>query len=172
MPRVAVFLRAVNVGGTGKLPMQVLRDLCTQLGFENVQTYVASGNVALETDENIAEIKAKIEDALMAYAGKHVGVHVRTHDALCQIAAQNPFHEAQGNQVTAVLIDEDPKRALQKGVRGQVDEELAVGLGVLYAHYPNGMGTSKLKFLGALDGTARNMNTIEKMKALTEPASR
>ena len=150
----------------------MLRELCTQLGFENVQTYIASGNVALETDEDVVAVKTKIEAALMAYAGKHVGVYVRTHDELCQIAAQNPFHEAQGNQVTAVLIDEDPKRALQKGVRGQVDEELAVGLGVLYAHYPNGMGTSKLKLLGALDGTARNMNTVEKMKALTEPASR
>ena len=150
----------------------MLRELCTQLGFENVQTYIASGNVALETDEDVVAVKTKIEAALMAYAGKHVGVYVRTHDELCQIAAQNPFHEAQGNQVTAVLIDDDPERALQKGVRGQVDEELAVGPSVLYVHYPNGMGTSKLKLLGALDGTARNMNTIEKMRALTEPASR
>ena len=49
MPRYAVLLRAVNVGGTGKLPMSKLKAMCEDAGFAEVQTYIASGNVVFES---------------------------------------------------------------------------------------------------------------------------
>ena len=48
MPVFVVLLRAVNVGGTGKLPMSDLKRLCEKAGFRNVRTYIASGNVVAE----------------------------------------------------------------------------------------------------------------------------
>jgi len=48
MTRYVALLRAVNVGGTGKLPMADLKALCTELGFKRVETYIASGNVIFD----------------------------------------------------------------------------------------------------------------------------
>ena len=50
MPVFIALLRAINVGGTGKLPMSDLRSLCEKAGFRNVRTYIASGNVVAERD--------------------------------------------------------------------------------------------------------------------------
>ena len=50
MPVFIALLRAVNVGGTGKLPMGDLKRLCEKAGFRNVRTYIASGNVVAERD--------------------------------------------------------------------------------------------------------------------------
>ena len=167
MQRFGVFLRAVNVGGTGKLPMTDLRDICAECGFENIKTYIASGNVALNSALAPREIAVRLEEALQGYAGKPVGVFVRSQAELTAIAVENPFADAAGDQVTAILLDDDPKGAIVRGVKGQKDEIIKAGTNVIYVHYPSGMGTSKLKLLGAEHGTARNMNTIAKMVALT-----
>ena len=53
--RYGVFLRAVNVGGTGKLPMQELRRICAECGFEDIKTYIASGNVVFHTGRDAAQ---------------------------------------------------------------------------------------------------------------------
>jgi uncharacterized protein (DUF1697 family) len=53
MTRYIALLRAVNVGGTGKLPMAELRSMCESVGFTNVRTYIASGNVVF--DSKLAE---------------------------------------------------------------------------------------------------------------------
>ena len=50
MTRYVGLLRAVNVGGTGKLPMADLRAMCAEIGFADVQTYIASGNVVFDSD--------------------------------------------------------------------------------------------------------------------------
>ena len=57
MPTFIALLRAVNVGGTGKLPMTDLARLCCKAGFENVKTYIASGNVVFDCNKSAAEIK-------------------------------------------------------------------------------------------------------------------
>ena len=64
MTAFIALLRAVNVGGTGKLPMADLRRLCQKSGFTNVRTYIASGNVVLESNSSEAEVKAILEAAL------------------------------------------------------------------------------------------------------------
>lgn len=59
-------LRAVNVGGTGKLPMEDLRAMCAGLGYRNPRTYIASGNVVFESDRDEATVQAELERALEA----------------------------------------------------------------------------------------------------------
>src|SRR6202140_1304472 len=65
--RMAVFialLRAVNVGGTGKLPMQDLKAACEKAGLERVSTYIASGNLVFETDKSALTVKTLITQLL------------------------------------------------------------------------------------------------------------
>jgi uncharacterized protein (DUF1697 family) len=71
-------LRAVNVGGTGKLPMAELRALCEAAGFAGVRTYIASGNVVLRSASTARRVQATLEAARSAMPAKPVGVLVRT----------------------------------------------------------------------------------------------
>ena len=61
-----VLLRGINVGGKNKVPMSDLKKCLEELGFSNVSTYIASGNVILESDKHPTEIKDLIEEALPA----------------------------------------------------------------------------------------------------------
>lgn len=165
--RFAVFLRAVNVGGTGKLAMQDLRRLCEECGFEQIKTYIASGNVAVSTTLSATEIAVLLEAKLQTFAGRPVGVFVRSAAELKHIVEANPFPQAKDNQVSAILLDTDAEQALSGEIKGQRDEVIIAGQGALYVHYPSGMGTSKLRIRGAEHGTARNMNTMVKMAGMT-----
>src|SRR5437868_6737379 len=80
-------LRAVNVGGTGKLPMSDLKELCEKAGFRKVRTYIASGNVVFESRMTGARVKNALETALAAYAGKPVGVLTRTAAEMAEVLA-------------------------------------------------------------------------------------
>lgn len=165
-PYVA-FLRAVNVGGTGKLPMTELRAMCERLGFTHVRTYVASGNVTFRSALSEAKIKAALECALEACAGKPVGVMVRTGKELAGILDANPFSGAPPDRTVAIFLDNAPPADTLATVRGTSTEEIALGKREIYVHYPDGIGRSKLKIAAARTGTARNMNTIAKLAEWT-----
>ncbi|QWG11229.1 DUF1697 domain-containing protein [Bradyrhizobium sediminis] len=66
MGAFVALLRAVNVGGTGKLPMSDLKDICEELGFGAVRTYIASGNVVFTFGKSEAAIKTALEKRLQA----------------------------------------------------------------------------------------------------------
>ena len=156
-------LRAVNVGGTGKLPMADLRSLCEAAGFSNVKTYIASGNVLLSTDLSATDIKAELEKRLADYAGKPVGVIVRTVDEMADIVASNPFQDQPPQKTLTIFLDEAPPRDALEGAIGQAVEEMRLGKREIFVFYPDGQGRSKLKIPAAQAGTARNMNTIRKI---------
>jgi uncharacterized protein (DUF1697 family) len=63
MTSFVALLRAVNVGGTGKLPMEDLRVLCADAGFAKVQTYIASGNVVFTCRKSETQVKAMLRQA-------------------------------------------------------------------------------------------------------------
>lgn len=160
MPVYVALLRAVNVGGTGKLPMSELRAMCEAAGFANARTYLASGNVVFAAAGREAAVKATLEKALEAYAGKPVGVMVRSGAEMAAIVTANPFPAAATNRTVAIFLDEPPPKDALAGVTGRADEEIALGTREIFAHYPSGMGRSKLKIPAAKAGTARNMNTV------------
>lgn len=167
---MAVFialLRAVNVGGTGKLPMDDLKAMCKRAGFRAVRTYIASGNVVFESEQSESQVKEALEKKLSAYAGKPVGVLVRTSTELAEVLARNPFSKAPPNRAVAIFLDRPPPADALKAVSGKKDEELRLGKREIYVHYGEGMGTSKLKIPAARNGTARNMNTVAKLAAMT-----
>lgn len=167
MTTYAALLRAVNVGGTGKLPMSELRAMCESVGFSNVRTYIASGNVVFESKLSEKSVKAKLERALETYAGRPVGVLVRTGAELAVVLAKNPFSSAAPNRTVAIFLDAPPPADLLDSVSGQQTEEIALGTREIYVHYKDGIARSKLKIPAAGTGTARNMNTVAKLTEWT-----
>jgi uncharacterized protein (DUF1697 family) len=160
MASFVALLRAVNVGGTGKLPMTELKAMCEERGFTSVRTYIASGNVIFASRKSEIAVKAALEKRLQAYAGKAVGVLVRSAAEMAQVSADNPFPNAAPNRTMAIFLDEAPPKDTLGTVRGRKDEEIKLGKREIYVHYGEGIGQSKLVIPAAKTGTARNMNTV------------
>jgi uncharacterized protein (DUF1697 family) len=172
MTSFIALLRAVNVGGTGKLPMADLRAMCEKAGFERVRTYIASGNAVFDAEGSEAQVKAALEAGLAAYAGKPVGVLVRTAAEMAAIVAGNPFQGARPDRTVAIFLDGPPPADALDGVVGRNGEEIRLGTREIYVHYGDGMAASKLKIPAAKAGTARNMNTAAKLAEMAAVASR
>ncbi|MGC8549746.1 MAG: DUF1697 domain-containing protein [Acidobacteriaceae bacterium] len=163
MTTYIALLRAVNLGPTNRLPMAVLKATCEQLGFNGVRTYLASGNVVFESKDNEAFVKRALEAALLEYAGKPVGVVVRTGAEMAEVLKGNPFPGMPGNKTVAIFLDDAPAENVMDSVTNRMREELRVGRREIYVYYADGIGEAKLKIPGAKQGTARNMNTIAKL---------
>ena len=155
-------LRAVNVGGSGKLAMGELRRLCEDCGFARVRTYIASGNVVFEAGATEADVQAQLQTALENYAGKPVGVLVRGGAEMAEVLKANPFAGRAANLVHVTFLNEPPPADALASVSGRADEEIAQGRRELYVFYPQGQGSSKLR-MAAKAGTARNINTVAKL---------
>ncbi len=163
MTAFVALLRAVNVGGTGKLPMATLKSLCVDCGFGDVATYIASGNVVFTTRKSEAAVQKALASALAGYAGKPVGVLVRTAAEMAAVLARNPFAQAPANRVVAIFLDAPPPADCLTRASGVRDEQFALGTREIYVHYGDGMADSRLKIPAAAAGTARNLNTVAKL---------
>lgn len=166
MTHYVALLRAVNVGGTGKLPMSELKAMCEAIGFAHVRTWIASGNVLFTSALGETAVKKKLEEKLRDYAGKPVGVLIRTATEMAQVLADNPFPEAPGNRVVAIFLDEAPPADALDDIKNRKLEKLALGKREIYVHYGEGMADSRLTIPTAKAGTARNINTIAKLAEL------
>ena len=166
MAGYVALLRAVNVGGTGKLPMSILVEMCEALGLGQVRTYIASGNVLFSSKLKERRVKALLEQRLAEYAGKPVGVLVRTAEEMAAVLAANPFRAEASNRTVAIFLDARPPRDALQVVRGLRSERLALGTREIYVAYGDRMADSKLVIPAAAAGTARNMNTVAKLAAM------
>jgi uncharacterized protein (DUF1697 family) len=166
MTRYIALLRAVNVGGTGRLPMANLKAICVDAGFVRVETYIASGNVVFGSNASPARVKSELETRLYAYAGKKVGVAVRAASEMQAVLVGNPFQEKSAKYTLAIFLDEAPPSDALLHAVGQRGEEMFLGTREIYVHYGAGMARSKLRIPAAKYGTARNMNTIAKLVSM------
>ena len=166
MTGYVALLRAVNVGGTGKLPMTTLAQMCAAAGFVNVKTYIASGNVVFQSDALEDRVRSAIEERLHDYAGKSVGVIVRTAAEIVDTFARNPFADSPGNRVMALFIDGALPTDPLDGVTGIRNEQVRLGKRELFVLYPDGMANTRLRIPSEKLGTARNMNTVAKLAEL------
>jgi uncharacterized protein (DUF1697 family) len=163
MTAYIALLRAVNVGGTGKLPMTELKAMCEAAGIGQVRTYIASGNVVFTSAKNEDAVRAAIEQSLEAYAGKPVGVLVRSAAEMTDVLKRNPFADKPGNRVVALFVDAPlPNDALDQA-KGVKDEQMELGQREIYIFYGDGMADSRLAIPAGKAGTARNMNTVAKL---------
>jgi uncharacterized protein (DUF1697 family) len=170
MPTHVALLRGINVGGRGRVAMADLRELVASLGYEDVATYVQSGNVVF-TGESIdaAALEAAIEERL----GVSSAVVVLSREELERVVADNPWpDEKDGKHLHAIFTagepDADVVSAAQEKASG--GDEARIVNGTLYMHTPNGLGRSKLAAglsrKGPEDGTARNWTTVTKLLAM------
>ena len=164
MTAYVALLRAVNVGGTGKLPMAELRRIAGELGLGSPRTFIASGNLIFTSGRQAEEIREHLEDRLAAYMGKPVAVMIRTADEIAAVAAANPFPDAPGRRVLVTFLAEPPPASALAEARGLDGERLALGTREIYVDYCGRLlGRSKLRIPAAANGTARNMNSVAKL---------
>jgi uncharacterized protein (DUF1697 family) len=166
MPRYVALLRAVNVGGTGALPMAKLKSMCVDAGFTRVETYIASGNVVFDSKAGAKRVKAEFESRLHTHAKKPVGVVVRTAAEMAAVLEANPFRGTEPKYIYTVFLDAPPPRDALDHAVGVDGEQMALGKREIFIHYGNGMGRSRLRIPAASSGTARNMNTVTRLVEL------
>jgi uncharacterized protein (DUF1697 family) len=161
-------LRAVNVVGRNRLPMDQLRSLCRTLGLRGVRTHIQSGNVAFAADPfDPADLARRIEDAIERDCGFRPDAILRTLDQLREVAARDLFVRdgADPASVQVTFFASDPR---PDAVLPPLPERTALVGRELHAHYPDGIARSKLtpvlveRTFGAR-GTARNWNTVLKL---------
>jgi uncharacterized protein (DUF1697 family) len=182
MPTYVALLRAVNVGGTGKLPMADLRKLLEGLGFKNIETYIQSGNVVFDAAGSAAKVKAAVTAALEKLMGAPVEVMVRTHEELSRIIAGNPFAAeaaADGARVHVGFLAGVAPAGAEAGLHRIVTQYPArrdryhLAGDTLYLHLPD--GAAETKFSGktmdralGVAATGRNWNTVLKLHAMSK----
>jgi uncharacterized protein (DUF1697 family) len=163
MPAYIALLRALNLMGTRGLPMTELVTICEDLGFQSVRTWIASGNVVLQSRKSESTVKSTLESALTKRMGRPVGVLVRTAPELAAVLAANPFPQNHSSKVMAIFLDAAPATNALTTLKNQTKEQLRLGIREIYVHYPDGQGQSRLIIPALKHGTARNMNTIARL---------
>ena len=175
MARQVALLRGINLGPNRRIAMPALRELLTDAGFEQVETYAQSGNVVLLTELEPEELERECERLIAKGFGFDVDVVARTRDQLAAIVERNPLADVAEDpkryQVSFLSDELDPER-LQALAAAAVEPERFVALGrELYAWHPEGVARSRLwaKLAGAglgVKATARNWTTVTTLLAM------
>ena len=170
-------LRDINVAGQKKVLMADLKALYLSLGFENVQTYIQSGNVLFNHDENIELLTKKIEKTIEEKYGFSVPVQMRTVLEFYDIIEDCPFSKLdlveEGTRVMVTFLDALPKEEDVNVLMSYVKEleELVVVGQEVYLYAPHGYGKTKLNnnFLEKklkVGATTRNWKSVCKLYEL------
>jgi len=177
MARHIVLLRGINIGSRNRIAMPELREALESAGFDDVQTYVQSGNVVLSSGKPAAEVAQACEQQIEKSFGLDIDVITRTRSQLAKVVERNPLAD----------VATDPKRyqvsflsakpsadVVRKLEEAATEQERVVLVGrEIYAWHPEGIGRSRLWTLLAGRGlgvtaTARNWTTVTKLLELAD----
>ena len=172
MSRKLALLRGVNVGGR-RLPMAELRELCGELGWRDVETYIQSGNIVFTAPGKAERLEAALERAIDKRFGMRVPAIVRSASQLQAYLDGNPFPEAAReapNWVLLLVAKQPPAKGAETALtaRATAGEQAGRAGDALWILYPKGVGTSKLSptLIDRLVGspaTGRNHRTVTKL---------
>jgi uncharacterized protein (DUF1697 family) len=170
-----VLLRGINIGSRNRIAMPRLRDVLAEAGFEDVQTYVQSGNVVLSSKGSSEEVARRCEQLIADEFGLDIPVVTRTRAQLAKVVERDPLGK----------VARDPKRYQVTFLTGKLTaevvrkledaavptEQFVVDGREVYAWHPKGVARSKLWTLLAGQGlgvtaTARNWTTVTSLLAL------
>ena len=164
-----------GVGGATQLPTAPLRAALTQAGFENVATYINSGNAVVGSRLRREKVIATVADICARKFGFSKRIFAPTLPEWEKLIANNPFPEAAVEApkwVHAAVLDAAPAASAIAAIKAAATprEGFEVIDGVAYLHTPDGFGTSEMarqfdKKIGVAN-TARNWNTVLKLRAL------
>ena len=169
-------LRAINVGGRGKVSMADLRQVFLGVGAEDVATYLQSGNVIFKSrHDNAGDLVEVLEEAISHLLGLSVTVLVRTKGELTQVVAANPFAgsgcEPAKLHVTFLADSPSSSRVRELEAKDVEPDEVSVVGREVYLHCPTGYGRSRVtnvfleKQLGT-PATTRSWKTVTKLAEL------
>lgn len=175
MGKKIAFLRGINVSGQRKVPMAELRSLLSNNGFKGVKTYIQSGNVIFESDDDTSgeESKAFLEETIKNHFGFDVPVLVKSVSDLQKIIENNPFlnkEDLESNRIYFVMLfglpENGPLASFKK--ENYPNESWELVDDCLYLSCKNGYGNAKLNNnlverklkVGA---TTRNYRTLMKL---------
>jgi uncharacterized protein (DUF1697 family) len=181
MPTYVILLRAVNVGGHGKLSMAEFRETLSGLRFKNVETYIQSGNAVIETDASETSVAQSVARALQKRVGAPVDVIVRTHQQLDSVILNNPFssESVDGTRVHVAFLSAPAAPTARVALDGIVErypqrrDRYHLAGNHIYFHFPDGAADTKFsgkaldKAIGAI-GTGRNWNTVLKLHSMSK----
>jgi uncharacterized protein (DUF1697 family) len=145
--------------------MARLREVCEAAGATNVRTYIASGNVVLDSDLSTAALRERMEHDIETEFGISIIVVVLTAAELATAIAKNPYKKAEPGTLHAAFAPNDLAKADVDRLR-KLDfppDELAVIGRQIYYHLPNGYGNAQLPReidRAKLKVTARNWRTV------------
>ena len=167
-----------GVGGATQLPTGPLREALGGAGFENVATYINSGNAVVRSGLSREEVIASVAKICAAEFGFGKAIYAPTLAEWEALIAANPFPDYQeGKHLHAAVLAGDPSRDSIEALRGFAadGEGIEVVGRVAYLHTPHGFGTSKLgekfdKGVG-VPNTARNWNTVLMLRELAKKAA-
>ncbi len=175
--RQIALLRGINLGSTRRVPMAALRELLGDAGYEEVQTYVQSGNIVLESGEDPRKLERSLRKLVSDEFGFEVPVIVRTRDQLARVVKRNPLRDVADNnkryQVSFLTGKLDRKTADTLKALVVEPEALVINGTEVYAWHPEGVARSKLwntlasKGLG-VGATARNWTTVETLLTMAD----
>jgi len=178
MTKFAAFLRGINVGGKNKVKMETLREMCAALGYENVKTYINSGNVIFETFKtDDKKLAAEIERAIEAEFALNIKVMARTIDEIKNIIENNPFAgQFENDKDLHVLFLDEELSAEKRGLllaNNNENERFAVRNREIFCLLRGGFLESLLgkDYIGKklkVSATARNWRTVNKIMDLLE----
>ncbi|NNN21077.1 MAG: DUF1697 domain-containing protein [Acidimicrobiales bacterium] len=176
MSKVALFLRAINLGSHNKLNMEELKTCLENAGLGAATTYLQSGNIVLDTDKDISKIAVLVNEAIKQDFGKDIMVFTRSSLQLNKIIKSNPFkiHESDPSRLFVVFVKPkfDAKLLHTLTDNLPIGEKLEYLNDAIYFYTPHGAGQSKLapKLSGPkIGGSARNWNTVTKVAQMLGP---
>ena len=172
MKKYIVLLRGINVSGKNKLPMAELRELLNDLEFQNVQTYIQSGNIILESKKAKSEICKIINEGIFAKFGYDVPVIARTVSGWKKAIANYPFPVDNIKIVAFVFLNRKVYETKIE-VNGLNEDEYLIDNDMIYIYCPTTFAKTKLSnnlFERKLNVTAttRNLRTTLKLLELAK----
>jgi uncharacterized protein (DUF1697 family) len=174
--RQVILLRGVNLGPARRVGMADLRLLMEEAGFDEVSTYLQSGNVVLTSDRSPERLASEAERLIAGRFDLEVQVVVRTGAELAEVAQRNPLGEVavDHKRYQVSFLSHEPEPELVEGLAALVaPQERFIAIGrELYAWHPRGVARSRLwnrlasRDLG-ITATTRNWATVTKLLAMT-----
>lgn len=177
MERMVALLRGINVGGRS-LPMAGLRELCAEIGWQDVKTYIQSGNLVFSASGKPGALETALEEAIGRRFEMEVPTIIRTAEQWRAMLDHNPFPEVAEDSPNWLLLmvgKTRPPKGIEAAMEatGEAGERVRSAGGILWIHYPAGIGHSKLTWPKKHEGepfvaTTRNFRTAAKLMDLAE----
>ena len=174
MANYIAMLRGINVSGHKQIKMDQLRRSFEKLGFEQVQTYIQSGNVVFQTGKiSAATLSKRIEEKILADFGFAVSVICRRAVEMCEIVESNPFLSQRGidpEKLHVTFLSEVPSQPARNKLEALIaaPDQARFQNTEIYLYLPNGVSQSILmkrpvdRLLGVVT-TTRNWRTVNRL---------